>query len=215
MSTPTTITGTGPLQTFLIERSRLLALASRVVGDREAAEDVVQEVWVKWQRVDHAAVQNPAAFLTTATRRVAINVLQSAHHRNERPSQDPTDVIAAGADPAEHAERVAAIGEALGLLLARLRPAELAALLLRVCFGYPYDSLAGILGTEVPHARQLVRRARLALASDPARPVDQEQQRQLVTAFTRASEAGDLASLEVLLGQAARRSRRVTVIPAA
>jgi len=195
------------VQVFMAERSRLVRVAQLVVGDRAAAEDAVQDAWLRWQRVDRDRVRNPAAFLTTTTVRLAINQLESARRRHEVPT-DPLDAGAAGGDSADHAERTATTEAVLGVLMARLRPAELAAYLLRKGFDYPYGQIADLLRTSPPNARQLVRRAQLALAGSRARRVDRTAHRRLVVAYTAASN-GDLTDLEVVLSHgSAPRGRR-------
>ncbi|MEU1167440.1 sigma factor, partial [Streptomyces sp. NPDC005921] len=76
------------LDVFLAQRTRLFRIAYRILGDASGAEDVVQEVWLRWQLTHRASIENPAAFLTTATTRLAINVIQSGRHRHETPA-DP------------------------------------------------------------------------------------------------------------------------------
>ena len=71
------------LSTFLSARSRLFGIAYRMLGSAAEAEDIVQDVWVRWQTTDRGSVRNPVAFLVTATTRLAINVLQSARTRRE------------------------------------------------------------------------------------------------------------------------------------
>ena len=71
------------LSTFLGARSRLFGIAYRMLGSAAEAEDVVQDVWVRWQTTDRSPVRSPLAFLVTATTRLAINVLQSARARRE------------------------------------------------------------------------------------------------------------------------------------
>src|SRR5690606_40803664 len=71
------------LSRFVAARPRLFGVAYRILGSAAEAEDVVQDVWVRWQTTDRGPVQNPAAFLITATTRLALNVLQSARSRRE------------------------------------------------------------------------------------------------------------------------------------
>src|SRR5947207_2459210 len=71
------------LSAFLRVRSRLFGVAYRMLGSAADAEDIVQSVWLKWQMTDRSVVREPAAFLTTATVRLAIKVAQSAHTRRE------------------------------------------------------------------------------------------------------------------------------------
>ncbi len=69
---------------FAAERSRLFGIVYRMLGSAMEAEDIVQEVWLRWQRYDRESVLNPAAFLTTTTTRLAINAAQSARSRVRR-----------------------------------------------------------------------------------------------------------------------------------
>jgi RNA polymerase sigma-70 factor (ECF subfamily) len=194
------------VQLFLAERTRLLRVAYRVVGDAATAEDVVQDAWLRWQRVDKREVKNPAAWLTTATTHLAINVIQSARHRHETPTESPRIALVRSSDePAEHVERSAAVEGVLAFLMAKLTSSELAAYVLRKCFEYPYDEIATILRTSTPNARQLVRRAQLSIAAVRMRPVDAGAHRRLATAFTAATVEGDLEPLERFLADRACR----------
>jgi RNA polymerase sigma-70 factor (ECF subfamily) len=94
------------LEVFLAMRTQLFRIARRVTGDITNAEDVVQDTWLRWQRTDRRVIKNPAAFLTTTTTHLAINVIQSARSRRERSVgpqlREPVDT---SADPAAGAER--------------------------------------------------------------------------------------------------------------
>ena len=68
---------------FTSVRPRLFGIAYRMLASATEAEDLVQEVWLRWQTCDRATVLNPAAFLATTTTRLAINALQSARVRRE------------------------------------------------------------------------------------------------------------------------------------
>src|SRR5262245_52665974 len=71
------------LSAFLSVRPRLFAIAYRMLGSAAEAEDVVQDVWVRWQTADRSVVRDAAAFLATTATRLAINVMQSARARRE------------------------------------------------------------------------------------------------------------------------------------
>lgn len=190
------------IEIFLSMRTHLFRVAYRVVGEVPGAEDVVQEAWLRWQRTDRREIKNPAAFLTTTTIHLAINVIQSAHHRHETPTESPqADRVDPALDPTLRAEQVGAIEQILGILMARLTAAELAAYLLRKGFDYPYSSIAQVLRTSVPNARQLVRRAQPRIEGERKRVVDPNAHRLLVTAFLTAARTGDLESLERRLTQ--------------
>ncbi len=188
------------LALFLPERTRLFRLALRVVGDAASAEDVVQEAWMRWQRTDRAQIKNPAAFLTTTTTNLAINVIQSARHRHETPTNQPMlEKADAGHDPSASAEQIGAVEETLAHLMARLTRGELAAYLLRKGFDYPYCDIADLLHMSAANSRQLVRRAQPKMKEPSRRPVDSELHGALVAAFLCGARTGDLQDLKRLL----------------
>ncbi|AMW08742.1 hypothetical protein A4E84_03990 [Streptomyces qaidamensis] len=64
-------------------RPRLFGIAYRVLGSVSEAEDVVQDVWVRWQGADRSTVLDQGAFLAKITTRLAVNVARSAGVRGE------------------------------------------------------------------------------------------------------------------------------------
>jgi RNA polymerase sigma-70 factor (ECF subfamily) len=186
--------------TFGEIRPRLFGIAYRMLGSVHEAEDLVQEVWMKWQAYDRSMVKEPAAFLATITTRLAINATQSARARRETYIgpwlPEPVDT---SADPALGAERGEALEMAVLLLLEKLSPTQRAAYVLREAFGYPYDEIAEIVQLSEANVRQLVSRSRKRLADERREPVDAAEQRRLLNAFLAAAQQGDLASLEELL----------------
>src|ERR1700760_3817880 len=71
------------LSAFAPVRPRLFGIAYRMLGSAAEAEDIVQDVWLRWQCANRRAVENPAAFLSTTTTRLCINLLKSAQSRHE------------------------------------------------------------------------------------------------------------------------------------
>jgi RNA polymerase sigma-70 factor (ECF subfamily) len=211
---------TADAATFESVRPRLLAIAGRVLGSTTEADDVVQEAWVRWQGADRRQVRDADSFLATITRRLALNVAQSARARHETsmPAWLAEAIHAdADADPALRAERGDVVELGLRLLSERLTPAERAAYVLREAFDYPYREIAQVLGLSEANARQLVTRARLHLAHDRRGEVSPAEQQQLAEVFSAAARAGDLGRLERLLAAAqprARQARRLTTVRA-
>jgi RNA polymerase sigma-70 factor, ECF subfamily len=208
---------------FIGLRPRLFGIAYRMLGSSAEAEDIVQEVWVRWQTTDRAAVMDPAAFLATTAIRLAINVAQSARKRRETYVgpwlPEPVDT---GADPEAEAERGEELELAVLFLLERLSPTERAAYVLRESFDYPYGQIAAILKVSEANTRQLVSRARKRIAAERRTPVSSDAHRRLLTAFLAAAQTGDLAVLEELFasdivsysdgGGAVRGASRIPVI---
>lgn len=193
---------TGPddgLSDFVAARPRLFGVAYRILGSAAEAEDVVQDVWLRWQTTDRSVVGNPTAFLTTAATRLAINVLDSARVRREAYVgpwlPEPVDTRA---DTALGAESGEALDLAVLLLLEKLLPRERAAYVLREAFEYSHREIAEILGLSEANARQLVTRARRHVAEGRRAPVAPAEQERLLAAFLGAAQRGDLAGLERL-----------------
>ncbi len=184
---------------FAEVRPRLFGIAYRMLGTATDAEDLVQEVWLRWQTADRAAVVNPAAYLATATTRLAINTSQTARARHETyVGQWLPEPVDTSADPQLGAERAAGLEFAVLLLLEKLSPTERAAYVLREAFDYPYSQIAEIVQTTEVTARQLVSRGRKRLAAEHRTPTSTAEQRRLLSAFVTAARAGDLDALEEL-----------------
>jgi RNA polymerase sigma-70 factor (ECF subfamily) len=184
---------------FLRARPRLFGIAYRILGSAADAEDLVQDVWVRWQTIDRGPVRNPIAFLVAATTRLAINVLHSARSRRETcPGSRLPEGVDDGADPAMRAERREAVSGAVRLLLEKLSPIERAAYILREAFSYRYRDIAALVGIEEANARQLVTRARVRVSGGRRAPVSPRERRRLFDAFLAAAMTGDLRRLESL-----------------
>jgi len=193
-----------------------------MLGSAVEAEDIVQDVWVRWQATDHSVVLDPPAFLATTATRLAINVAQSARTRRETYIgpwlPEPVDT---SADPALGAERGEALELAVLLMLEKLTPTERAAYVLREAFDYPYPEIAEVLQLGEANTRQLVARARKHIADERRTPVSSEEQRRLLTAFIAAAQKGELKALESILtsdvvsysdGGGAVRAARVPIV---
>jgi RNA polymerase sigma-70 factor (ECF subfamily) len=185
---------------FQAVRPRLFGIAYRTLESATDADDVVQDAWIRWQGTDHSQVRDTAAFLATTTKRLALNVAQSARMRHET-YIDPwrPELVEDHADPAHGAEQREALALALRTLMERLSPGERAAYVLREAFDYPYRRIARVLATSEANARQLATRARLHLAGEPCRQVGAAEQQRFVDAFVNAAQTGELAALEQLL----------------
>ena len=188
------------LSAFLSVRPRLFGIAYRMLRSAADAEDIVQDVWVRWQTADRRLVRDAAAFLATTTTRLAINVTQSARSRRET-SVGPwlPERVDTSADPGLGAERVEALELGLLVLLEKLSPTERAAYILREAFDYTYRDIANVLRLEEANARQVVTRARQHVANDPRLPASSTEQRRLLEALIAATQDGNVAGLERVL----------------
>jgi len=191
------------LSVFASVRPRLFGIAYRMLGSAAEAEDVVQDVWLRWQQsTNRSAIENPPAYLATTTTRLCINLAQSAHSRHETYTgiwlPEPVDT---SADPEIGAERGEALKLAVLLLLEKLSPTERAAYVLREAFDYEYLQIADILQMEEANVRQLVSRARKHIADGRRTSVSSNEQRRFLEAFIAAAQKGDMAALEGLFAE--------------
>ena len=161
--------------TFEQERGRLTSLAYRMLGERAAAEDVVQNAWLRWAGTDETEIKIPAAWLTTVTTRLAIDALKSARHKREvyagiwlpepilsdteNPQTSPEDALAQAQD----------VQLALLWAMERLAPEERAAFILREAFDSDYGDIAATLDKTEAACRQLVARAKKRVSEESPR----------------------------------------------
>jgi len=181
-------------------RPRLFGIAYRMLGGVADAEDIVQEVWLRWQAADRARVRDRVGFLVTTTTRLALNAATSARARREVSiGRWLPERVSDAEEPPSRAERIEALELAVRLLLERLSPIERAVYILREAFGYPFCEIATTLVIGESNARQLARRARMHLAEQRRNPVDPEERERLLATFIVAAQAGDMVRLKRLL----------------
>ncbi len=174
-------------------RPRLFGIAYRMLGSTVEAEDIVQDAWIRWQGTDRTGVRSPAAFLTTMTTRLSINVATSSRLRRETYIGPwlPEPVLT-GADPELGAENTEALEVGILLLMERLTPMERAVYLLHEAFDYPYREIGEVIGTTEANARQLSRRARQHLTESSGTRVTVAEKNRLLRSFLAAAQSGDV-----------------------
>jgi DNA-directed RNA polymerase specialized sigma24 family protein len=81
---------------FEEERRRLRAVAYRMLGSLNEADDAVQEAWLRLSRQDAAAIENLGGWLTTVVARICLNMLKARRSRREELVGVPRAGSAAG-----------------------------------------------------------------------------------------------------------------------
>jgi RNA polymerase sigma-70 factor (ECF subfamily) len=189
---------------FEEHRTRLRAVAYRMLGSVSEADDAVQEAWLRLSRTDSSEVENLDGWLTTVVARISLNMLRSRKVRREEPLgvhvPDPIVDRADGTDPEHEALLADSVGLALLVVLETLSPAERLAFVLHDMFAVPFDEIAPIVDRSPEAARQLASRARRRVQGEHTVPdADLDDQREVVDAFLAAARNGDFeALLEVL-----------------
>lgn len=191
-----------PVTIFEVQRPRLLRLAYRMLGSRVEAEDVVQEVWLRWQSADRCGIAEPAAWLTRVTSRLCLDQMKSARARRETyPGTWLPEPLIEEEDDTLRQDNLTLT---LMLALERLSPLERAAFLLHDVFGQPLDEVARTIDRTSAATRQLASRARAHVRLDqPRYTVPRDAARALTRAFFDACRSGDASTLSILLAEGA------------
>lgn len=192
------------LSAFEQYRPHLLGIAYRMLGEMGAAEDVVQEAWIRWQATDD--IRNPYAWLSTVTVRLSLDALRALRSRREAyvgpwlPEPIVPDDMRAIEAPDARAELASDLSLALLHVLERLSPEERAAFILHDAFDCEYEDIAAMLGKTEPATRKLVSRARERVKTDrPRHTVSREQHNILLARFMQAVGSNDPAQLAEIL----------------
>jgi RNA polymerase sigma-70 factor, ECF subfamily len=178
---------------ILALRPYLFSISYNMLGMVEEAEDVVQDVFVKW--LSAKDVLDAKAYLA----RIAVN--QSINRLNDlRKSREnyvgmwlPEPYITLEPEP------VPTLEYGMLFLLERLNPNERAVFILRESFSEEYTSIADITGFSAENCRQLLHRAHEKMGKSKPLQVDPEKQRKFTQAFLVALHSQDRSELDSLL----------------
>jgi RNA polymerase sigma-70 factor (ECF subfamily) len=189
---------------FQEHRTRLRAVAYRMLGSLSEADDAVQDAWLRVSRADASEVEDLGAWLTTIVARVSLNMLRSRKSRREEalgphvpdPIIDPAD----GTQPEHEALLADSVGLAVLVVLETLTPPERLAFVLHDMFGVPFEDIASIVDRSPEAARQLASRARRRVrGTTPVPDADLSAQWEVVDAFLAAARDGDFEALVAVL----------------
>ncbi|MDL5205779.1 RNA polymerase sigma-70 factor [Streptomyces sp. ALI-76-A] len=180
-------------ETFVAHRNLLFTVAYEMLGSAADAEDVLQETWLRWVKVDLAQVRDHRAYLVRITTRQSLNRLRTMKRRKESyvGSWLPEPMLTAP-DVAEDVELAESVSMALMLVLETLSPTERAVFVLREAFGLGYDEIAAAVDKSPVAVRQIAHRARRHVdARRPRQAVSPGETRAALESFQRALETGD------------------------
>lgn len=188
----------------------LQAIALRMVGSLQDAEDIVQDTFVKWLTIDQAQIENTRAYLIRAVTNNCINHLNSFRKRKSEyfeslKSIDFVEKCLEMEMPRFDLENE--LTEALAELQKKLEPLERGVFLLRELFDFEYEDLQNIFGKKTENCRQLFSRAKGKLSDKSVTVAAQKQPPHLLESFKKACYFGQLSefvsqvSMEVCLFQ--------------
>lgn len=202
---------------FEQQRTHLRAVAYRLLGSVQEADDAVQEAWLRLARTDPSGIESLPAWLTTVVSRICLDQLRARANRREEHGGLAEDLAAgqlgghrpdllsaargtSAEDPAAVAEQADAVGRALLVVLDALAPAERLAFCLHDLFGLSFDEIAPVLGRSSAACRQLASRGRRRIRGQgDSVEADRVRQREAVDAFMLAAREGRFDALVRLL----------------
>jgi RNA polymerase sigma factor (sigma-70 family) len=184
-------------EAFVALRSLLFAVAYEMLGSPWDADDVVQETWLRWARVDQSEVRDPRAYLVRTVQRLALNHLRTfARRREDLMSEWLFESLPTNPDVADGLQLADNVSVALQTVLEALGPTERVVFLLRKAFVTPYDELAESVHKSEAAVRQIVHRARGKVAARGTRLAVSAAERQAaVDRFLAAARGEDLQGL--------------------
>ncbi|PYR49118.1 MAG: RNA polymerase subunit sigma-24 [Acidobacteria bacterium] len=184
-------------ETFVAHRNLLFTVAYEMLGSAADAEDVLQETWLRWVRVDLEHVRDRRAYLVRITTRQALNRLRTMRRRKEAYVGPwlPEPLLTAP-DVTEDVELAESVSMAIMLVLETLSPTERAVFVLHEAFDVSYDEIAAAVNKSPAAVRQIAHRARQHVdARRPREVVAPSETRAALEALQRAVETGDLQGL--------------------
>jgi RNA polymerase sigma-70 factor (ECF subfamily) len=150
---------------FLQEYSRVVGIAYRVLADRTAAEDVAQEVFLKFHRSLSPDSERASGWLHAAAVHSALNVIRGDRRRAVRETAHAREHAASSIENPEGMVEQAEQRRELRRALSRL-PQRTAAVLLLRHSGLSYAEVASALGMRVGNVGTVLRRAEEALRKE-------------------------------------------------
>ena len=186
---------------FVTHRRLLFTVAYEMLGSATDAEDVVQETWLRWARVDRIKVRDPRAYLVRIVTRQALNRLRTVSRRREDyVGEWLPEPLLTSPDMADDAELAENVSIALLTVLETLGPVERAVFVLHEVFETPYDEVAVTVRKTPAAVRQIAHRAREHVAARrPRMQVDRAQQEATLEEFMAAVTSGDVQRLVEVL----------------
>lgn len=196
-------------------RPRLQGIGYRMLGSLAEAEDLVQDVWLRWHEADRDGLDNAEAWLVAVATRLSIDRLRAAKLRRadyvglwlpEPWLTDGEQALHGSGEPPATPEQLLEwaddISVAFLFMLERLAPEARAAFLMREVFDADYAEVAQALGKSEAACRQIVHRAKAQLQAGQARrQVPPEQHHRLLAGFAEAARRGDFRGLQALLAE--------------
>jgi RNA polymerase sigma-70 factor (TIGR02957 family) len=192
---------------FELYRPLLFSIAYRMLGSANDADDVVQDVWMRYAQAKPSDLRSLKAWLTTVATRLCLDRLKSARATREQYVGPwlPEPVLTSDQRPDAMLQRHESVTLAFLVLLETLSPEERAVFLLKEVFEYSHEEIADMLDMSAANSRQLLHRAKERIAEGrPRVTADESEKRELARRFVAAFTSDDATELKSLLADDVR-----------
>src|SRR6187455_1825387 len=183
-------------ETFLEYKALLFSVAYNMLGEVAAAEDIVQDTFLKWMEMEKQDVRHIKAYLVKTVTNKCINYLDSARIKREKyvGLWLPEPLVNYDLNkPFARVESYHALSIGILVLLEKLTPQERAIFLLKEVFAYDYFELSEVFDKSEENCRQIMKRARENLGKDAKRfEVDVKLHEKMLNKFLSAVSEGSL-----------------------
>lgn len=149
-------------------RPLLHTIAYKIVGCSAIAEDMVQDTFLNWFKIERKEVKDAKAYLISSVRNLSINHLKKKKDELFENMTPNLSSFSIGAD-FSYLDIKQEISDALAVLHKKLAPAERAVFVLREVFNFEYSDLPSIIGKTSDNCRQLLSRAQQKLNQEKER----------------------------------------------
>jgi RNA polymerase sigma factor (sigma-70 family) len=178
----------------------LQAIALKMVGTLEDAEDIVQDTYEKWLKIDTSGISNAKAYLIRSVQNNSVKFLQSL--RNRISHQEVTEIAESDGlvDEVQHKSMFnfdleAQVSHAWEVLHRKLEPIEKSIFVMREVFNVEYEELQHLYDKKAENLRQIVSRAKTKLQQEKDRFHLPSAQDYIPESFHKACQGGNLSAL--------------------
>lgn len=196
-------TTTEHAERFTLLRPLLFTIAYEILGSATDSDDVLQDSYVHWSRVDLAIVRDTKSYLAQLVTRQALNAIRAGSRRREDYVGPwlPEPLLISEQDAVTDVVLAESVSMGMLVLLETLSPDERVIFVLHEVFGFAYDEIGSAIGKSATAVRQMAYRARAHVHARRNRfgPVDSARTADLTHRFLAAATTGDLSGLLALL----------------
>ncbi len=172
----------------------LYSIALRMVGTLEDAEDIVQDTFEKWLKIDNSKIQNVKAYLVKSVSNNCLNFLSSFWSRIS--ASEDTELVKEELEDSHQHKSIfqfdleAQVHEAWEVIHRKLEPIEKQLFILREVFNVEYEEMQHLFDKKKENCRQIVSRARAKIKSENPKLNFQKPSNKVPQTFTSACSTG-------------------------